>query len=207
MDENRSTGTGGTAPEDARWELPGYTHGRELGAGAVGRVVLARHDATGTPVAIKYLLGAGADHENLRTEAELLGALDSPNVTRLYEYVEGPEGAAIVMEPVEGISLRDLLQAEGATTPEAALTVLKGSLLGLADAHRTGVVHRDYKPGNVLVTTEGASKLVDFGIALRTGTKGDIAGTPAYMAPEQWAGEPASRPPTCTPPPRPSSSA
>ena len=197
MDENRrKDGPRGphdaAAPQDARWELPGYTHGRELGAGAAGRVVLASHDGTGTPVAIKYLTGGQSGHANLRTEAELLATLSSPHVTRLYEYVEGPLGAAIVMELVDGVSLRDLLRAEGATTPEAALTVLKGSLLGLADAHRAGVVHRDYKPGNVLVTTEGVSKLVDFGIALRDGATGDIAGTPAYMAPEQWAGEPAS---------------
>ncbi|WP_431677144.1 serine/threonine-protein kinase [Kitasatospora sp. KL5] len=199
VDEDRGKGgPEGQAPQDAaigqdaRWELPGYTHERELGAGAAGRVVLASHDATGTPVAVKYLNGEHADHENFRTEAGLLAGLDSPHVTRLYEYVEGPRGAAIVMELVDGISLRDLLQAEGATGPEAALTVLKGSLLGLADAHRAGVVHRDYKPGNVIVTTEGVSKLVDFGIAVQSGAKGDIAGTPAYMAPEQWAGEAAS---------------
>ncbi|MEV8094472.1 serine/threonine-protein kinase [Kitasatospora sp. NPDC085879] len=199
MDENRGKGgpegqapQDAAVPQDARWELPGYTHERELGAGAAGRVVLARHDATGMPVAVKYLNGEHADHENFRTEAELLAGLDSPHVTRLYEYVEGPRGAAIVMELVDGVSLRDLLQAEGATGPEAALAVLKGSLLGLADAHGAGVVHRDYKPGNVLVTTEGVSKLVDFGIAVPTGAKGDIAGTPAYMAPEQWTGEPAS---------------
>ncbi|MFD0527347.1 serine/threonine-protein kinase [Kitasatospora arboriphila] len=199
MDENRGKGgpegqapQDAAIPQDARWELPGYTHERELGAGAAGRVVLASHDATGTPVAVKYLNGDHADHENFRTEAGLLAGLDSPHVTRLYEYVEGPRGAAIVMELVDGISLRDLLQAEGATGPEAALTVLKGSLLGLADAHRAGVVHRDYKPGNVIVTTEGVSKLVDFGIAVQSGAKGDIAGTPAYMAPEQWAGEAAS---------------
>ncbi|GAA2124926.1 hypothetical protein GCM10009759_76840 [Kitasatospora saccharophila] len=175
-----------------RWELPDYAHGRELGAGASGRVVLARHRATGTPVAVKYLLGDHPDRAAFRVEAELLAALDSPHVTRLHEYVEGPHGAAIVMELVEGISLRDLLRAEGGTGPEAALVVLKGSLLGLAAAHRAGVVHRDYKPGNVLVTVDGESKLVDFGIAVRDGTGGTVAGTPAYMAPEQWAGGPAS---------------
>ncbi|MFG2795079.1 serine/threonine-protein kinase [Streptomyces sp. NPDC048419] len=170
----------------ACWEIPGYTLGRELGAGAAGRVVMARHDVSGVPVAIKYLNGEGADHEVLRAEAELLYALESPYVTRLYEYVEGPCGAAIVMELVNGVSLREVLHKEGSTRPEAALAVLKGSLLGLAAAHEAGVVHRDYKPGNVLVTTDGASKLVDFGIAVRGGVVG-AAGTPAYMAPEQWA--------------------
>ncbi len=184
--------TAKAGPQDQRWELPDYEHGRELGAGAAGRVVLAQHRATGTPVAVKYLSGAAADHEGFRAEAELLAALHSPYVTRLYEYVESPYGAAIVMELIDGISLRDLLRAEGATGPEAALTVLKGSLLGLVAAHRAGVVHRDYKPGNVLVATDGSSKLVDFGIAVRVGATGAIAGTPAYMAPEQWAGRPAA---------------
>ncbi|RKE17176.1 serine/threonine-protein kinase [Streptomyces sp. TLI_171] len=179
-------------PQGALWELPDYAHERELGAGASGRVVLAHHRATGTPVAIKYLLGDHPDRAAFRVEAQLLAALDSPHVTRLYEYVESPHGAAIVMELVEGISLRDLLRAEGETGPEAALVVLKGSLLGLAAAHRAGVVHRDYKPGNVLVTVDGESKLVDFGIAVRTGASGTVAGTPAYMAPEQWAGQAAS---------------
>ncbi|GAA0664922.1 hypothetical protein GCM10010193_15410 [Kitasatospora atroaurantiaca] len=194
MEDERATvhGHKGAVPEDARWELPGYTHGRELGSGASGRVVLAHHDATGTPVAIKYLSGEAAGNESFRAEAELLGRLDSPYVTRLYEYVEGPRGAAIVMELVDGIALRTLLREEGATQPEAALTVLKGSLLGLAAAHAAGVVHRDYKPGNVLVAADGSSKLVDFGIAVPRGDSADIAGTPAYMAPEQWAGSPAS---------------
>lgn len=182
----------GAPPEDGRWELPGYTHGRELGAGASGRVVLARHEATGTSVAIKYLNGPVAGHTSFRAEAEVLGRLQSPHVTQLYEYVEGPRGAAIVMELVDGIALRALLREEGATGPEAALTVLKGSLLGLAAAHAAGVVHRDYKPANVLVAADGSSKLVDFGVAVDRGDAADIAGTPAYMAPEQWAGQPAS---------------
>lgn len=179
----------------AVWTLPGYRHERELGSGATGRVMLARHESTGTPVAIKYLVRTLHSAPDFRTayrsEAVLLGGLDSPHVARLYEYVESEHGAAIVMELVEGIALRDLLRAEGATTPEAALVVLKGSLLGLAAAHEAGVVHRDYKPENVLVTAQGVSKLVDFGIAARSGDTGAAAGTPVYMAPEQFSGEPA----------------
>ncbi|MDH6133374.1 hypothetical protein P3T37_002769 [Kitasatospora sp. MAA4] len=174
------------------WELPGYVHDRVLGAGASGRVVLARHEATGTPVAIKYLSRAAEGREAFRAEATLLGDLRSPHVAQLYEYVESGLGAAIVMELVDGIALRTLLQQEGATGPEAALVVLKGSLLGLAAAHAAGVVHRDYKPANVLVAADGSSKLVDFGVAVRSGDSGTISGTPAYMAPEQWAGRPAS---------------
>lgn len=193
------------------WNAPGYTESVELGSGGSGRVVLALHDATSTPVAIKYLsdeLRADAGFlREFRAEAQLLGALDTPYVVSLYEYVEGPHGAAIVMELVDGIALRALLRQEGATGPEAALVVLKGSLLGLAAAHRTGVVHRDYKPENVLVAADGSSKLVDFGIAARSGETPDVVSTPAYMAPEQWTGRSASPRPTCTRRRRPSTSA
>ncbi|MET9899703.1 serine/threonine-protein kinase [Streptomyces sp. NPDC006446] len=178
------------------WAVPGYTESRELGSGASGRVALAVHEQTGLPVAVKYL------SESLRTrpgfvrefraEARLLGGLRSEHVAGLYEYVEGPEGAAIVMELVDGVCLRALLAKDAPLAPEAALVLLKGSLLGLADAHRLGVVHRDYKPENVLVRPDGTSKLVDFGIAAADGTTAGIAGTPSYMAPEQWTGAPAS---------------
>ncbi|WP_338678110.1 serine/threonine-protein kinase [Streptomyces sp. SCSIO 30461] len=178
------------------WAVPGYTETRELGAGGSGRVVLAVHDATGIPVAVKYLgerlRRDTAFVRKFQAEARLLGGLESPYVVQLYEYVEAPEGAAIVMELVDGVALGALLAREGRTGPEAALAVLKGSLLGLAEAHRAGVVHRDYKPGNVLVAADGTSKLVDFGIATGRGTTPGVAGTPAYMAPEQWSGEPAS---------------
>ncbi|MFF4656446.1 serine/threonine-protein kinase [Streptomyces sp. NPDC001381] len=179
------------------WSVPGFTEIRELGAGASGRVVMAVETASGTPVAVKYLnerlTGDARFLEEFRAEAELLKEIDSPHVARLRRYVESRDGAAMVLELVEGCALRTLLRREGATTPEAALTVLKGSLLGLSAAHRLGIVHRDYKPENVLVTREASSKLVDFGIAARDGSVPDGAsGTPMYMAPEQWRGHPAS---------------
>lgn len=178
------------------WAVPGYTESLELGSGASGRVVLAVHEETGVPVAVKYLSEPLRTRpgfvRDFRAEARLLGGLDSPHVTGLYEYVESPHGAAIVMELVDGVSLRTLLSRQGPLDPEAALVILKGSLLGLADAHRVGVVHRDYKPENVLVVPDGESKLVDFGIAVDAGTSAGVAGTPSYMAPEQWTGAPAS---------------
>ena len=178
------------------WKVPGYTELTMLGSGGFGDVVLARHDASGTSVAIKYLRRTLLEDpefaEMFRAEARVLASLDDPNVVRLYEYVEAPAGAAIVMELVDGVSLREILSRQGKTSAEAALVVLQGSLLGLAAAHARGVVHRDYKPENVLVDEAGASKLTDFGIAARAGDRAIPAGTLAYAPPEQFSGGPAS---------------
>ncbi|WP_207944496.1 serine/threonine-protein kinase [Actinomadura rubrisoli] len=177
------------------WRVPGYSEMRELGEGAQGRVVLARHDATGRPAAIKYLADRLARdpefRERFRGEAALLSRLRNPYVAGLYGLVETPDGAAIVMEAVDGVPLKAVLAGRGPLEPEAALTVLKGSLLGLAAAHDLGIVHRDYKPANVIVRADGLSKLIDFGIAVDAGEAGR-SGTPVYMAPEQWRDEPAS---------------
>jgi serine/threonine protein kinase len=178
------------------WTVPLYTELKALGSGGFGDVVLARHDTTGTLVAIKYLRrDLLADPEftvMFRAEATALASVADPNIVRLYEYAESPSGAAIVMELVDGVSLREVLARQGKTTAEAALVVLQGSLLGLAAAHRQGVVHRDYKPENVLINGEGTSKLTDFGIAARTGDRPVPAGTLTYAAPEQIAGAPAT---------------
>jgi serine/threonine-protein kinase len=177
------------------WRVPGYSEVRVLGEGAQGRVVLATHDGTGRPAAIKYLAGTltgdAGFRERFRGEADLLRRLRNPFVARLYGLVEAPEGAAIVMEAVDGAPLKAVLADSGPLRPEAALAVLKGSLLGLAAAHDLGIVHRDYKPANVIVRGDGLSKLIDFGIAVDAGEAGR-SGTPVYMAPEQWRGEPAS---------------
>ena len=181
------------------WSVPGYTELKALGSGGFGEVMLARHDASGVLVAVKYLrhdlLADPGFAGMFRGEAAVLASLEDPNVVRLYEYVESPSGAAIVMELINGVSLHEILARQGGTAPEAALVVLQGSLMGLAAAHQRGVVHRDYKPANVLVNGNGISKLTDFGLAARTGEHPAPAGTLAYMAPEQIAGAPAS--PAC----------
>jgi serine/threonine protein kinase len=187
-----------TAPSfGGSWAVPGYTEERELGRGASGKVVAAVNDATGQRVAIKYLSPAllrdPAFLWEFRAEAQLLKSLNVPQVVQVYDYVEQPgQGAAIVMELVDGVSLHEMIVRRGPTGPEAALVVLKGSLLGLAAAHALGIVHRDYKPENVLVDSAGNSKLADFGVAVKAGKQVTMAGTPLYMAPEQWRGTPAS---------------
>ena len=166
-----------------------YTELRTLGEGASGKVVLARHDASGELVAIKHLaprlVQDEAFLERFRGEAEILSSLRHPNIAGLHWYVESESEALLAIEAVNGVPLRRLLET-GPTEPEAALVVLQGSLRGLHYAHDVDIVHRDYKPENVLVETDGNSRLIDFGIAVPVGESGVLAGTPRYMAPEQW---------------------
>ncbi|MGW5157445.1 protein kinase domain-containing protein [Nonomuraea wenchangensis] len=170
--------------------VPGYREVRQLGAGRTGRVFLATYQSTGAYVAIKYLnatLRRDAEFmERFRSDTHHLVELDQPDIVRLYEYVETPARAALVMELVDGVTLRALLAEHGHVTPEAALAVLKGILLALAAAHEKGVPHRDVKPENVLVQADGTSKLTDFGVVVHAEEPGVPAGSPAYMSPELW---------------------
>ena len=175
------------------WTVPGYAEERLLGRGITGRVVAAADETTGQRVAIKYF------DDNLvvrdpkfllafRSKAERLMSLDSAHIARLFDYVEQfGQGAAVVMALVEGVSLRQMIARTGPLGAEAALVVLKDSLLGLAAAHSLPLPHGDLKPENVLIDTKGWCTLTDVGIAVKTG-KRIPAGTPAYMAPELWNG-------------------
>jgi eukaryotic-like serine/threonine-protein kinase len=184
--------TKSTIPDHAEgWSVPGYVEKRELSHGASGRVVEAVQDRTSRRVAIKYL---GSDVvrspdflPRFRNQVLRLAELDVPAVVRVYDYAAQPgKSAAVIMEMVDGVSLRSVIDRQGPLQPEAALAVLKGTLLGLAAVHRLGFGHRDVKPGNVLVDTAGQAKLTDFGVVA------PAAGTPAYQAPERWVGDPGS---------------
>ena len=178
------------------WAVPGYVEKRELGHGAFGRVVEAVHERTTLRVAIRYLspdLAADPDFlPRFRTQMLKLKELDVPSVVRVDDYAEQPgQGAAVVMELVDGVSLRAMIERQGPLEPVAALAVLKGSLLGLAAVHRLGFGHRDVTPGNVLVDTSGQVKLTGFGMAVSAGEVRAV-GTPLYLAPERWEGDSAS---------------
>jgi eukaryotic-like serine/threonine-protein kinase len=187
--------TAWTVPSYAEWAVPGYTEERLLGHGVSGRVVAAVNDAAGQRVAIKYLnKNLVRDTEflgELRAEAEQLISFNAPHMVRVFDYVEQPgEGAAIVMELVDGVSLRAMLARRGPLGATAALVVLKDSLLALAAAHSHRLPHRDVKPDNVLIDARGWCTLTDFGVAVKTDKQMRAAGTPEYMAPELWHGAP-----------------
>jgi eukaryotic-like serine/threonine-protein kinase len=187
--------TAWTVPSYAEWSVPGYTEERLLGHGVSGRVVAAVNDADGQRVAIKYLReNLVRDTEflgELRSAAERLVSLNAPHMVRVFDYVEQPgEGAAIVMELVDGVSLHEMLARRGPLSAVAALVVLKDSLVALAAAHSQRIAHRDVKPENVLIDARGWCTLTDFGVAVKTGKQMPAPGTPEYMAPELWNGAP-----------------
>src|SRR5215469_13315178 len=118
MSSSAASPPGQVTPGTGRsWSVPGYTEVRVLGGGGFGEVVLAVHDASGTAVAVKYLhpdlLRDAGQAAAFQAEARTLAGLDSPYVVRLYEYVAGPAGAAIVMELVEGVTLAKILDRRG----------------------------------------------------------------------------------------------
>ncbi|MDR3534962.1 MAG: protein kinase [Acetobacteraceae bacterium] len=172
-----------------------------IGSGASGVVYHAWDPDLMRRVAIKrvQLLGrTDAEQQELRArfrrEAQIAGRLGHSGVVSVYDYGEQAGAAYLVMEFVDGDSLaallQDLRQRNETMTPERAVAIVQEMLLALAACHRAGVLHRDIKPGNVMLSRNGAVKLTDFGIA-RTETsdltaQGALIGTPTYMSPEQF---------------------
>ncbi len=188
--------TAWTIPSYAEWAVPGYTEERLLGHGISGRVVAAENEATGRRVAIKYFDdNLARDPEFIgryRADVERLRTLDAHHVARVFDYVEQPgEGAAVVTELLDGVSLREMIARKGPLSPPGALVAFKDMLLGLAAAHGRRVPHRDVKPDNMLVDVSGWGTLTDFGVAVKADKQLAAAGAPAYLAPELWNGAPA----------------
>ena len=176
---------------------------RTLGTGGMGTVVLAEQTDLERRVALKILTaelaGDATVVERLRREARAAASLSHPNVAQVYALEETSDGVvALAMELVEGKSLREILRVDGRLDTTRAVRIARQMLQGLAAAHAAGIVHRDVKPENVLVTTDERRrdqvKLVDFGIAKKLGSsklteRGMVIGTPSYLAPEQIRGE------------------
>ncbi len=161
-------------------------------------VYLARDGELGRPVAVKVLADHLADDKELRRrfvrEAKLAGRLSHPNVVRVYDAGEEDDRPYIVMECVEGESLAETLRREGRLEPARVRELGLQACAGLEHAHRAGLIHRDVKPANLLITGDGTLKIADFGIAHATeGTRvtevGTVLGTAAYLSPEQANGE------------------
>lgn len=167
----------------------------ELGSGATATVYRARDRETDALVAVKTihpgLLRASGLRRRMEREAHALALLDHPHVVRLHDAVFTEESAFVVMELVEGGSLASRVNRHGPLPPRMAVRAIREVCLGVEAAHEAGVVHRDLKPHNVLIGTDGRCRVADFGIArllhdsaslTRTGLR---MGTLGYMAPEQ----------------------
>jgi eukaryotic-like serine/threonine-protein kinase len=174
-----------------------YRIEREIAHGGMAEVYLARDESLDRLVALKALFPEYAREpsfvERFRREAQAAANLNHPNIVAIYDWGQESGTYFIVMEYVEGRSLRDLIRSEGALDPGQAADITAEIASALAFAHRSGVVHRDVKPGNVLLTRSGTVKVTDFGIA-RAGTSdgltqtGSVMGTATYFSPEQAQG-------------------
>ncbi|MFE4617605.1 serine/threonine-protein kinase [Streptomyces sp. NPDC056747] len=173
-----------------------------IGRGGMGEVWQATDEVLGRPVAVKLMLGHGSDPsagDRFRLEAQTAARLSHPHVVGVFDFGTWDGKLFLVMELVEGDSLASNPSAPTVLPPERVAVVAAHAAAGLAAAHRQGVVHRDIKPGNLLVDAEGTVKLADFGIARFVDdpsgaltTTGQIVGTGLYLAPERALGQTAS---------------
>ncbi|MQY35861.1 Serine/threonine-protein kinase PknB [Streptomyces sp. RB17] len=181
-----------------------YELGQVLGRGGMAEVYLAHDTRLGRTVAVKTLRADLARDPSFqarfRREAQSAASLNHPAIVAVYDtgedYIDGVSIPYIVMEYVDGSTLRELLHSGRKLLPERAMEMTIGILQGLEYAHRNGIVHRDIKPANVMLTRNGQVKVMDFGIARAMGDSGmtmtqtaAVIGTAQYLSPEQAKGE------------------
>jgi hypothetical protein len=173
-----------------------------LGRGGMGEVYRADDIKLGTPVALKFLPRGLADdpvrRERFLAEVRIARQVAHPNVCRVFDIGETIADGGhhfLTMEYIDGEDLASLLQRIGRLPADKALDIARQICAGLAAAHDRGVLHRDLKPANVMLDGRGRVRITDFGLAVAAdaaGLEADASGTPAYMAPEQLAGNGAS---------------
>lgn len=173
----------------------------ELGRGGMGVVYKGYETSLNRYVAIKVLAESLAHDESVKErflrEARSMAALNDPHIISIYFIGDDAGQTYFVMEFVDGESLGSLLKREGKLKPEQAAKIVYQTAQGLATAHDKGVIHRDIKPGNLMITAKGAVKIADFGIALssqdfskKLTSTGEFVGTPGYLSPEVCQGKP-----------------
>jgi serine/threonine-protein kinase len=175
-----------------------YTLTDQIAAGGMGEVWAAVDMVLDRPVAVKLLNPALSQEsgfvERFRAEATCSAALDHPNITKVYDYGVDERSPYLVMELVAGQPLSKIISERGPLSAEETVPILIQAARALDAAHRGGVVHRDVKPANILITADGTVKLTDFGIArlvdsVHLTLVGQILGTSLYLSPEQAMGK------------------
>ncbi len=178
-----------------------YTLTERIAIGGMGEVWKARDKVLGRTVAVKILkeeyTGDPGFLERFRAEARHTALLNHPGVANMFDYGEEDNSAYLVMELVPGEPLSSIIERDGTLPPDRILNFIAQTARALAAAHAQGLVHRDVKPGNLMITPDDRVKVTDFGIARLANqvpltATGQVMGTAQYLAPEQATGQPAT---------------
>ncbi|MCZ6792105.1 MAG: serine/threonine-protein kinase [Planctomycetota bacterium] len=181
-------------------QLGQYQLERKVGQGGMGEVYRARHAMLRRPTAVKILrpeLAGEESIERFEREVQLTSQLTHPNTIAIYDYGRTPDGTFYyAMEYLEGLNLHQLVELDGPQPPERVIHILRQASASLVEAHENGIVHRDIKPGNIILCERGGfhdvAKVVDFGLVLHVDRSRDVTvevddrvtGTPLSMSPE-----------------------
>jgi len=182
--------------ENDREPMPGYKILQPIGKGGMGSVYTAMQASLNRVVVIKELNRAPGREatSRFRREGKICANLYHKNIVEIYDYIRSEGRNYLVMEFVDGVNLAEVIEKEAPLEPKVAAAIAREIGQALICAHRDGIIHRDIKPRNIIISRTGVVKLTDFGVARdlespELTTAGTLIGTPFYMSPEQATGE------------------